>query len=178
MICGWVALVVFVAVLGSGLDREKLPELSQMLTPVTAQYFTMEYQSGSAIWKEKIHVHIEKELQNLQKVYQKTQDQIRILELLAWNGQLADKADHAEIYYRQLLTYEPEYSKGYLEYGLFLCRQGRYQESRAVYRQWKNRAEEKRMQIADAFAEEWQEWKKEAGIILGRTKQSFLEGAF
>ena len=118
-----VALVVFVAVLGSGLDREKLPELSQMLTPVTAQYFTMEYQSGSAIWKEKIHVHIEKELQNLQKVYQKTQDQIRILELLAWNGQLADKADHAEIYYRQLLTYEPEYSKGYLEYGLFLCRQ-------------------------------------------------------
>ena len=33
-------------------------------------------------------------------------------------------------------------------------------------------------QIADAFAEEWQEWKKEAGIILGRTKQSFLEGAF
>lgn len=55
------------AVLGSGLDREKLPELSQMLTPVTAQYFTMEYQSGSAIWKEKIHVHIEKELQNLQK---------------------------------------------------------------------------------------------------------------
>ena len=173
-----VALVVFVAVLSSGLDREKLPELSQMLTPVTAQYFTMEYQTGSAIWKEKIHVHIEKELQNLQKVYQKTQDQIRILELLAWNGQLADKADHAEIYYRQLLTYEPEYSKGYLEYGLFLCRQGRYQESRAVYRQWKNRAEEKRMQIADAFAEEWQEWKKEAGIILGRTKQSFLEGAF
>lgn len=62
-----VALVVFVAVLGSGLDREKLPELSQMLTPVTAQYFTMEYQTGSAIWKEKIHVHIEKELQNLQK---------------------------------------------------------------------------------------------------------------
>ena len=114
----------------------------------------------------------------MQKVYQKTQDQIRILELLAWNGQLADKADHAEIYYRQLLTYEPEYSKGYLEYGLFLCRQGRYQESRAVYRQWKNRAEEKRMQIADVFAEEWQEWKKEAGIILGRTKQSFLEGAF
>ena len=47
-----------------------------------------------------------------------------------------------------------------------------------MYRQWKNRAEEKRMQIADAFAEEWQEWKKEAGIILGRTKQSFLEGAF
>lgn len=34
------------------------------------------------------------------------------------------------------------------------------------------------MQIADVFAEEWQEWKKEAGIILGRTKQSFLEGAF
>ena len=38
-----------------------------MLTPVTEQYFTMEYQTGSAIWKEKIHVHIEKELQNLQK---------------------------------------------------------------------------------------------------------------
>lgn len=67
-----VALVVFVAVLSSGLDREKLPELSQMLTPVTAQYFTMEYQSGSAIWKEKACSH-RKELQNLQKVLQKTQ---------------------------------------------------------------------------------------------------------
>lgn len=41
-----VALVVFVAVLSSGLDREKLPELTQMLTPVTAQYFT----EGISIW--------------------------------------------------------------------------------------------------------------------------------
>ena len=92
---------------------------------------------------------------------------IRITEIRPafWNFWLA-----MEIYYRQLLTYEPEYTKGYLEYGLFLCRQARYQESRAVYRQWKNSVEEAAQQISDDIAGEWKAWKKEAGIILGKTK--------
>ena len=127
----------------------------------------MEYRSGSTVLRKQINEHIEYRLQNLQKNYQTSEAQRKILELLAWNGELADRADRAEIYYRQLLTYEPEYTKGYLEYGMFLCRQARYQESRAVYRQWKSRAGEITDQPEES-TERWNAWKKEAGIILGR----------
>lgn len=164
------ALAVLITVLNQGIGRRKLPELPKVLTPVTARYFSMGYRSGSKEQKEKVYDYVEQKLQNLQKTYQSTGDQICILELLARNGELADRADHAEIYYRQLLTYEPEYTKGYLEYGLFLCRQARYQESRAVYRQWKNSVEEATQQIPEDIVDEWKAWKKEAGIILGKTK--------
>lgn len=88
------------------------------------------------------------------------------------------QSDHAEIYYRQLLTYEPEYSKGYLEYGLFFVQTGQISGKQSSIQTVEKQGRRKKNAIADAFAEEWQEWKKEAGIILGRTKQSFLEGAF
>lgn len=169
------ALAALTIVLSLGLGGQKLPELSNVLTPVTAQYFRMEYRSGSKEQKEKIHNHIEQTLQNFQKTYQSADDQICILELLARNGELADRADRAEIYYRQLLTYEPEYTKGYLEYGLFLCRQARYQESRAVYRQWENSVEGTAQQVSEGIILEWKAWQKEAGIILGKKKTSFTE---
>lgn len=157
-------LLALAIALGTVPGRKSLPELSQMLTPVTAQYFRMGYRSGSASQRQLVYDHVEQQLQNLQKIYQGSKEQRRILELLAFNGELADRADRAEIYYRQLLTYEPEYLNGYLEYGMFLCRQERYQESRAVYRQSQSLAEEKEPELTDA----WNEWKKEAGIILGK----------
>ena len=169
------ALTAVVIALSVGFGEQKLPELSQSLTMVTAEYFRMEYRSGSEIMKKKINDRIENKLQKLQKVYQAAEDQIRILELLAWNGELADRADRAELYYRQLLTYEPEYTKGYLEYGMFLCRQARYQESRAVYRQWKSRGQEKNLKISDEMSAAWKQWQKEAGITLGRKKTSFMD---
>lgn len=164
------ALVALVLTLTFGVGRKKLPELSRALAPVTAEYFSMEYRSGSTVLRKQINEHIEYRLQNLQKNYQTSEAQRKILELLAWNGELADRADRAEIYYRQLLTYEPEYTKGYLEYGMFLCRQARYQESRAVYRQWKSRAGEITDQPEES-TERWNAWKKEAGIILGRKQK-------
>lgn len=165
------ALLALVLALTLGMEREKLPELSRTLAPVTAEYFCMEYRSGPVVWRKRINDHIEQRLQNLQKSYQTSDAQRKVLELLAWNGELADRADRAEIYYRQLLTYEPEYTKGYLEYGMFLCRQARYQESRAVYRQWESRAGEMVEQPKGDIAERWNAWKKEAGIILGRKQK-------
>ena len=169
-----VGLAVLVLALSFGIGSEKLPELSRMLPPVMAEYFSMEYQSGTESLRKQINDRVEQKLQKLQKSYQTSKEQRKILELLAWNGELGDRADRAEIYYRQLLTYEPEYTRGYLEYGMFLCRQERYQESRAVYRQWKNRAvESSKQQMVSDFADEWKIWQKEAGIILGRKKTSF-----
>ncbi|MBU5479981.1 serine/threonine protein kinase [Blautia sp. MSJ-19] len=155
------------------LRKRTLPALPQVLTPVLSEYYTLEYRYGMRAHREKIYANIETRLQRLQKVYQDEEEQIRILELLAINGELADRADRAELYYRQLLTYESGYAEGYLKYGMFLCRQARYQESRAVYRQWKKRTEEVGGQEEVSLS--WQMWKKEAGIILGKSKTAFME---
>lgn len=165
-----VVLLTLTMILHLETGRRNLPELSKSLTLVTAEYFGIQYRSGLKTLQEQTNNHIEKKLQNLLRVYQTPDEQIRILELLAGNGELADRADRAELYYRQLLTYEPEYVKGYLEYGTFLCRQRRYQESRAVYRQWKSKQTEAAMQISEEISDAWQEWEKEAGIILGKEK--------
>ena len=115
-----------------------------------------------------MYAQAEARLQRLLKQYHTPKEEIRILELLAYNGELADHADRAELYYRQLLTYEPEYERGYLEYGRFLCRQARYQESRAVYRQWQNNISEKSAQKEGAYSDEWKKWKKEILPVIGR----------
>lgn len=167
------ALIVLALTLSSQIGKKSLPDLTQSLAPVTAEYLRMDYRSGTLQRKEWENGFIEHRLQNLLRVYQKTDEQIRLLELLAGNGELADRADRAELYYRQLLTYEPEYMNGYLEYGMFLCRQGRYQESRAVYRQWKTRMEESDINISEEMLSAWKKWEKEAGIILGRKNTSF-----
>lgn len=168
------AVTMLLIILKPGLPGRDLPELSISLSPITAEYFTMDYRTGQKAMREQINIRIEKRLQNLLRTYQKSEEQIRILELLARNGELADRADRAELYYRQLITYEPDYLRGYLEYGMFLCRQARYQESRAVYRQWKNRIEDNERPMSEEEAKEWDNWKKEAGVILGRKKTSFI----
>ena len=115
-----------------------------------------------------MYAQAEAGFQRLLKQYHSPEDQIRILELLAYNGELADHADRAELYYRQLLTYEPEYERGYLEYGRFLCRQARYQESRAVYRQWQNNISADQRTKEEVCSDEWKKWKKEILPVIGR----------
>lgn len=170
------ALLLAVVVLGiSAADttRKNPVELSAALTPVTAGYYSLAYRTGNAEQKRYICTDIEKRLQDLLKVYQNSEEQIRIMELLARNGELMNRADRAEIYYRQLLTYEPEYSIGYLEYGMFLCRQARAEESREVYHQWEEMFEkEERMEIIKNDRGSWKTWEKEAGIILGKKEIS------
>ena len=39
-------------------------------------------------------------------------------------GELLGKANKAEFYYRQLITYEPEYGAGYLEFGKVIFKEG------------------------------------------------------
>lgn len=155
-------------------SRSKLPDLSKILTSVTSEYYSAGYRIGTDQRREKIYEHIEERLQKILKVYQSSEEQSRIMEMMAFNGELSGRADRAELYYRQLLTYEPEYSEGYLEYGMFLCRQNRYQESRAVYRQWESVLKQTEKQKTEDVTEAWKIWEREAGIILGRKNESFL----
>ena len=161
-------LMLAVVVSSGGRMQKTLPELSKVLTVITQEYYGFAYQSGNPVLQARVYVQAEARLQRLLKQYHTPKEEIRILELLAYNGELADHADRAELYYRQLLTYEPEYERGYLEYGRFLCRQARYQESRAVYRQWQNNVSEKSAQKEGAYSDEWKKWKKEILPVIGR----------
>ena len=161
-------LVLAVVVSSGGRMQKTLPELSKVLTVITQEYYGFAYQSGNPVLQARVYAQAEARLQRLLKQYHTPKEEIRILELLAYNGELADHAYRAEVYYRQLLTYEPEYERGYLEYGRFLCRQARYQESRAVYRQWQNNVSEKSAQKEGAHSDEWKKWKKEILPVIGR----------
>ena len=161
-------LMLAVVVSSGGRMQKTLPELSKVLTVITQEYYGFAYQSGNPVLQARVYAQAEARLQRLLKQYHTPKEEIRILELLAYNGELADHADRAEVYYRQLLTYEPEYERGYLEYGRFLCRQARYQESRAVYRQWQNNISADQRNKEEVRSDEWKKWKKEILPVIGR----------
>ena len=81
---------------------------------------------------------------------------------MSCNGELFGKANKAEFYYRQLITYEPEYGAGYLEFGNFLNRQGRYEQSMEVYREWEKQTSEKKTDNSRITQNQIEAWKKEA----------------
>lgn len=164
------AVLILAVVVSSGVHMQKtLPELSKVLTVLTKEYYGFAYQSGNPVLQARVYAQAEAGFQRLLKQYHNPEDQIRILELLAYNGELADHADRAELYYRQLLTYEPEYERGYLEYGRFLCRQARYQESpvlfigngRIIFQKKVHKRKGRILMM-------WKKWKKEILPVIGR----------
>lgn len=168
------AVMMLAVVVNSGLRMQKtLPELSKVLTVITQEYYGLTYRAGSHALQEKIYMQAEARLQRLLKQYRNPEEQIRILELLAYNGELSDHADRAELYYRQLVTYEPDYERGYLEYGRFLSRQARYQESRAVYRQWQNNISVDQRKKEGVRSDEWKKWEREILPVIGRNTSDF-----
>ena len=141
--------------------QTSLPEFQKVLASVTDTFYSMDYRNLSVQSRQKFNLEIEKKLQGMQKLYRNKEEQIRILELLAWNGELLDRANKAEFYYRQLITYEPEYGAGYLEFGNFLCRQGRYEESKEVYREWKKQTIEKKTDNSRITRKQIEQWRKQ-----------------
>lgn len=168
-------MIILLAGAGAGRSEKKLPDISTVLTPIMAKYYSLEYITGSRRQREAVCMRVEDKLQRMQAVYRESADRIHILELLSYNGELQDRADRSEVYYQQILTYEPEYTKAYLAYGRFLCRQTRYEESRNVYKQWSETISKDEKNETAEFVKEWNAWKKEAGIILGRNNGSFIQ---
>ena len=139
-----------------------LPEFQSALAPITDMFYSMEYRNTDTQTRQRLNLDIEKKLQRMLKIYRKSEEQIRILELLAWNGELLGKANRAEFYYRQLITYEPEYGAGYLEFGNFLNRQGRYEQSMEVYRKWEKQTAEKKTDNSCITQKQTEYWKEQA----------------
>ena len=148
-------------------------ELEKIIGIITNDYYTLDYRMGGEKQRDQICLRIEKKLQRLLKIYDSAANQIRLLELLAYNGELSDRADKAELYYRQLITYEPDYKEGYAKYGLYLCRQARYYESREVYEQWFNYNKKEKNIVSDENPYLWSLWRREAGLVLGRSQKAF-----
>ena len=156
------ALLTLLAVIHGAEQQPVLPEFQNALAAVTARFYSMEYQSSDKKSRELFCLDTEHRLQQMLKLYRKSEEQIRLLELLAWNGELLGKANKAEFYYRQLITYEPEYGAGYLEFGNFLNRQGRYEQSMEVYREWEKQTSEKKTDNSRITQNQIEAWKKEA----------------
>ena len=138
---GILAVVVLLLMTG-GHGHKEMPVMEQILSPVTACYYSFEYRSGSRELRTAAELNIEKILQRLMKVYSNKEDQIRILELLALNGELQDAPEKAEAYDSQLLMYEPEYGNGYIKYGRYLCRQNKTDESSEILNKLKEKQKE------------------------------------
>ena len=136
------------------------PEFQYALAAVTDRFYSMDYRNADEQTRQKISLDIEKKLQKMLRFYRKSEEQIRLLELLAWNGELIGRANKAEFYYRQLITYEPEYGRGYLEFGRFLCRQERYEQSMEVYREWEKQTKEKKTDNSGINQKQIEEWKE------------------
>ncbi len=91
---------------------------------MTARFYHMEYQSSDKKSRETFLPGIRNtDIQQMLKLYRKSEEQIRLLEYTAWNGELLGKANKAEFYYRQLITYDRNTEdSAYLEFGNFLNR--------------------------------------------------------
>lgn len=157
---GILLTVVFLLTAG-GHGHTEMPAIEQILSPVTAQYYSFDYRSGSRELKAAAEVNIEKILQRLLKVYREKEEQIRILEFLALNGELQGDPEKAVTYYSQLLTYEPEYGNGYIKYGRYLCRQNRREESSQLLKELEEKMKENKNIRGNTDQEALKIWKKE-----------------
>jgi serine/threonine-protein kinase len=129
-------------------NKETAMEFETALTRVTDLYYEEEFLNGDT--KERVFIckKAEKELQEMQKVYQEKAQQQRILLLLAGNAQCQEEYENAEFYYEQLLLYDPEYYEGYGEYGLFLLWRGEREKSEKLWEKYAGAVQNAEMEAA------------------------------
>lgn len=126
------SLVLLIIGPGVLLMRQK-PDFFTALTQVTQLYYAEDF--SEKIIKERAETcrKVETGLQKLLTKYAEKPKQRRLLLLLAANGEMAGEAEHAAVYYEQLLLYDPGYRETYGQYGLFLLRAGQQSASRELW---------------------------------------------
>lgn len=130
---------------GWGVSHREKAELpfQDAVSMVTDLYYDEAFRKGGDAEQQEICRRAEKKLQQLQKKYKKAKEQERLLLLLAYNGELLGKNDHASLYYEQLLLYHGEFQEAYGEYGLYLGRKGKHPESLTLWEDWKREKQKK-----------------------------------
>lgn len=108
----------------------------QALTEVTALY-SQENLSGKN--RDEILEEGSQKLREMLRIYPETEEQCRLLLLLALNEELRGEMERAALYYEQLMLYEESFGEAYGAYGMFLWRLGQTEASRKLWEDYRER---------------------------------------
>lgn len=151
----------------SGKPQEK--SFPETLTEVTQRYYEPDFQKGSPDKRKDICKKTEKELQEALKRYSGSEEQKRLLLLLALNAELAENEKHTRQYYEQLLLYHPDCEEGYEEYGSYLWRIGKWEESLKCYQAFEK--VKKQGLIGEGHSPNWKLWEERIHGYLNRKEE-------
>lgn len=151
----------------SGKPQEK--SFPETLTEVTQRYYEPDFQKGSPDKRKDICKKTEKELQEALKRYSGSEEQKRLLLLLALNAELAENEKHTRQYYEQLLLYHPDCEEGYEEYGSYLWRIGKWEESLKCYQAFEKA--KKQGLIGEGHSPNWKLWEERIHGYLNRKEE-------
>lgn len=96
-----ILLAVVFAVAAGNIKRSSYVPIEDMLTPVTAWYYSMDYRSGGVRVRETIENNIERSLCRLLRFYKMPEEQQKLLGMLAVNGELQGNTAKAEAYLKE-----------------------------------------------------------------------------
>ncbi|MDO4519482.1 MAG: serine/threonine-protein kinase [Eubacteriales bacterium] len=110
---------------------------------------------------------VEGKLKELLHNNNRESEQVRLLILLAYQSELIGQINHAKTYYEQIIRDYPEFEEGYVEYGLFLLRQGEGDTSKKIWDLYREHIEqmpdaETILKSGNAIA--WEKWLHDAKI--------------
>ncbi|MDC7286400.1 protein kinase [Blautia schinkii] len=130
-----------VLVIAGGILRQgwEKPDFWANLTRITERYYEDEFLQGDYETQHKICREAEAELQLMLRSYEGEEEQRRILLLLATGCEYQGQEEQAAIYYEQLLRDEPQCREVYGEYGMFLWRVERFDESRKLWTEYEKK---------------------------------------
>lgn len=120
-LCFWLKNINF--------NGDEIKKFEEALTEATEIYWRQE----NSILTKKSCEKAEEKLKEMLRDYSESEEQRKILLLLAVNAEYMEAYENALFYYEQMLMYEDAYMEGYAAYGLFLLRQGREEESAQLY---------------------------------------------
>lgn len=117
--------------------EKKSYNFAENLSQATELYYEEKFVEGKREEQKEICFYVEKSLQRLLRFYKKKEEQSRLLLLLALNSEYAGEKERAELYYKQLILYEPEYRAGYVAYGMFLWKNKEKEKSKMLWKEYK-----------------------------------------
>lgn len=125
--------------------QKPLVSFETAVSSVISLYGTMDFQSGGKNIREIVFSQVEEHSRSLLYLYDRPEQQIRLLYLLAENSELQGNLVKAEGYYRQLTKERSAKEEEYAAYGLFLARQGRGEESLDLYEKFKRKRKKEKL---------------------------------
>lgn len=140
--------------------QKPLVSFETAVSSVISLYGTMDFQSEGKNIREIVFSQVEEHSRSLLYIYDRPDQQIRLLYLLAGNCELQENLVKAEGYYRQLTKERSAKEEEYAAYGLFLARQGRGEESLDLYEKFKRKRKKEKLKQRGRNFRIWNQYLK------------------